>query len=81
MVTKERRKDGGGEDVRGKEGNGVANARAAKLEVLETTDAKDFKVRVCRDTRDKRTGPKKGSARRTICAKQIVQRNAQDVHC
>ena len=49
MVTKEKRKDGG-EDVRGEEGNGVADARAAKLEVLETTDAKNFKIRVCRDT-------------------------------
>ena len=38
-----------GEDVRGKEGNGVANACATELEVLEATDAKDLEIRVCRD--------------------------------
>ena len=45
MVTRERRKDGG-EDVRGKKGNGVANARAAKLEVLEASCPEDFEERV-----------------------------------
>ena len=39
------------EDVRGEEGDGLADARAAELEVFEAAGSENLQMRVCRDGR------------------------------